>query len=173
LLTLPYVYSSNESEFWDNKTGILVNHAYLNTIQHKRSGVIIVLLTVFLSFPVMAQYDSLAYDNTTDLNIAKSQNIKIQAAEDAISIANVFTPNNDGVNDYFLVTTIDEVPLKMNIFTRAGILVYESEGTKLTWDGYAASGQKLTQGIYFYTIEPLGADPDKLYKKSGFFYLYR
>jgi len=61
----------------------------------------------------------------------------------------------------------------MNIFTRAGILVYKSEGTRPTWDGKAASGQELSEGIYFYTIEALIEDPNKLYKKSGFFYLYR
>jgi gliding motility-associated-like protein len=145
----------------------------LNTIQHKKSGIFLVLLTVCLSFPVIAQNDSIVINNPTDLPLAKSQNIAIQAAGEAISIPNVFTPNDNGVNDYFLVTTVDEVPLKMNIFTRAGILVFKTEGTKLTWDGKAASGQELSTGIYFYTIEPLGADPDNLYKKAGFFYLYR
>ncbi len=131
------------------------------------------LLTVCLSFPLLAQNDSLVVNDQEDAMLTKSQIIAIQAADEAISIPNVFTPNDDGANDYFLVTTMGEVPLKMNIFTRAGILVYKTEGTKLTWDGYAASGQKLTQGIYFYTIEPLVDDPGKLYNKTGFFYLYR
>jgi gliding motility-associated-like protein len=108
-----------------------------------------------------------------DLIIAKSQYIVVQKADEVISISNVFTPNNDGYNDDFLVTTPDEVPLKMNIFTRAGILVYKTEGTTLSWNGYAASGQKLSAGIYFYTIEALGADPANVYNKKGFFYMYR
>lgn len=116
---------------------------------------------------------SLVFNNRMDLIITKSQYITVQMAEDVISIPNVFTPNDDTYNDDFLVTTQAEIPLKMNIFTRAGILVYKTEGTKLTWNGYAASGQQLSTGIYFYSIEALGADPNKLYKKSGFFYMYR
>jgi gliding motility-associated-like protein len=203
----------------------------LNTIQHKKSGVLIVLLALCLCFPAVAQYDftasetngyaplkvkfhfvssatvdtiskyywdfgngqtstlespdtviyntpgtyspSLVFNDRMNLIITKSQYITVQAAEDVISISNVFSPNDDGINDIFLVTTQAEVPLKMNIFTRAGILVYKTEGTSLTWNGYAASGQKLSAGIYFYTIEALGADPNKLYNKTGFFYMYR
>jgi gliding motility-associated-like protein len=203
----------------------------LNTIKHKKSGVLIVLLAMCLCFPAVAQYDftaseisgyaplkvkyhfissasvdsirsyywdfgngqtsilespdtviydspgtytpSLVFNDRMDLIISKSQYITVLLPEDVISISNVFSPNDDGINDDFLVTTPDEVPLKMNIFTRAGILVYKTEGTSLTWNGYAASGQKLSTGIYFYTIESLVADPNKLYNKSGFFYMYR
>jgi gliding motility-associated-like protein len=203
----------------------------LNTIQHKKSGVLIVLLAICLCFPAVAQYDftasettgyaplkvkftfvnsasvdtisdyywdfgngqsstlespdtviydtygiyspSVVFNNRMDLVITKSQYIEVQPPEEVISVSNVFTPNDDGKNDYFLVTTQAEVPLKMNIFTRAGILVYKTEGTRLTWNGYAASGQQLSAGIYFYTIEALGADPNKLYSKSSFFYMYR
>jgi gliding motility-associated-like protein len=115
---------------------------------------------------------SLVFNNRMDLMIVKSQYITVQAIDDVINISNVFTPNGDNINDDFLVTTGDEVPLKMNIFTRAGIMVYKTEGTVLSWNGYAASGQRRTPGIYFYTVEAQGADPNKLYSKSGFFYMY-
>jgi gliding motility-associated-like protein len=90
-----------------------------------------------------------------------------------ISVQNVFTPNGDGVNDFFVITSNGGFPISLSIFTRAGILVYSIEGTTLTWDGRTASGQELNPGIYFYTIEALTGDPNKRYSKAGVLYMYK
>ncbi len=90
-----------------------------------------------------------------------------------ISVQNVFTPNDDGYNDYFMVSSNGGFPISLRIFTRAGILVYEAEGTTLTWDGRTASGMELNPGIYFYSIKALEGDPNKRYSKAGVLYLYR
>ncbi|MBN1791138.1 MAG: gliding motility-associated C-terminal domain-containing protein [Bacteroidales bacterium] len=90
-----------------------------------------------------------------------------------LSVQNVFTPNDDGYNDYFMVSSNGGFPISLRIFTRAGILVYETEGTTLTWDGRTASGMELKPGIYFYSIKALEGDPNKRYSKAGVLYLYR
>jgi gliding motility-associated-like protein len=90
-----------------------------------------------------------------------------------ISVQNVFTPNGDGFNDYFMITSNGGFPISLRIFTRAGILVYESEGTTITWDGRTASGMELNPGIYFYSIRALEGDPTNRYSKTGVLYLYR
>lgn len=89
-----------------------------------------------------------------------------------ISIQNVFTPNNDGDNDYFIVNTNGSVPVIVKIFTRAGVLLYEAEGTIVSWDAYTVSGQKVRPGIYFYVIEALSGDPGGKYTKAGALYMY-
>jgi len=93
--------------------------------------------------------------------------------QEEISVQNVFTPNGDNFNDFFMVSSQGTFPLKVKIFTRAGVLVYEAEGTRILWDGYAASGQKLNPGVYFYTIESLMGDPDNRYSKAGILYMYK
>jgi gliding motility-associated-like protein len=95
------------------------------------------------------------------------------AVYEEISIQNVFTPNNDGENDWFVLTSGGGLPLVLRIFTRAGSLVYEIEGTTLTWDGRTASGLELSPGIYFYAVEALQGDPNKRYTKAGVLYLYK
>ena len=107
-----------------------------------------------------------------DLGCSSTSEQDVYVLEE-ISVQNVFTPNGDGFNDYFMITSNGGFPLSLRIFTRAGILVYESEGTTLTWDGKTASGMELNPGIYFYSIRALEGDPTKRYSKAGVLYLYK
>ncbi|MBN1413465.1 MAG: gliding motility-associated C-terminal domain-containing protein [Bacteroidales bacterium] len=90
-----------------------------------------------------------------------------------LQVQNVFTPNNDGINDIFEVSSNGSVPLSIKIFTRTGSLVYETEGYTITWDGRTAWGLELSQGVYFYVLDAINNDPNKRFRKTGFIYLYR
>ncbi len=88
-----------------------------------------------------------------------------------ILVQNVFTPNDDGINDFFMINSA--IPLEIKIFTRAGLLVFQAEGTEIIWYGETATGIKLDAGIYFYVLKALSGDPGEKYDKAGFIYLYK
>jgi gliding motility-associated-like protein len=89
-----------------------------------------------------------------------------------IEIPNVFTPNNDGTNDLFTITSTGVKEITLQIFNRWGQKMYEFTGAKAGWDGVTDSGQKATDGTYFYFIIAKGYD-DKEVKKNGSLGLYR
>jgi gliding motility-associated-like protein len=99
-----------------------------------------------------------------------------------LEIPNVFTPDGDGINDFFLVNSTSLRTLNVEIYSRSGLLVYSfsGEGQRLAewpgWDGNINnSSRKATPGVYFYIIRGQGWD-DILYDNKsyrGFFYLYR
>lgn len=63
-------------------------------------------------------------------------------------IPNVFTPNNDGVNDVFeLSEKLDYI-----IFDRWGLKVFESTNDNKKWNGHDLFGNELNEGIYFLLI---------------------
>ncbi len=72
-------------------------------------------------------------------------------------IPEVFTPNDDGKNDFFVIKGGKK--LKLTVFNRWGNKVYEKSEYDNTWNGYPnASGlilgnSKLPQGTYYYIIE--------------------
>lgn len=87
--------------------------------------------------------------------------------KNVLEIPNVFTPNNDGLNDFFAVRTDGITEYSLKIFSRKGYLLTKLHGTSLVWDGKLPSGQKASPGIYYYILsDHIGM------VKSGFFYLY-
>tara|TARA_Y100000991_G_scaffold62075_1_gene46075 strand:+ start:1743 stop:3443 length:1701 start_codon:yes stop_codon:yes gene_type:complete len=69
---------------------------------------------------------------------------------------NVFTPNNDGINDFFVPINLNQYPNPhVLIFNRWGELVYENSNYQNDWSGtHYKSGQELNEGIYYYLIDP-------------------
>ena len=74
-----------------------------------------------------------------------------------LKIPSGFTPNNDGVNDYFaLDVSINPCfdTFKVLIYDRWGLQVYETEDPLFKWYGIDMnSGKELNDGTYFYIID--------------------
>jgi gliding motility-associated-like protein len=47
----------------------------------------------------------------------------------------VFSPDNDGVNDFLTAFGLDLVNLEIEIFNRWGQMVYKSNLNEMAWDG--------------------------------------
>lgn len=67
--------------------------------------------------------------------------------------ANIFTPNGDGLNDYFYIPDLPENFCSsrfadIKIFNRWGQKMYQSTQSNFRWDGSGA-----TAGVYFYVID--------------------
>lgn len=75
-------------------------------------------------------------------------------------LPNVFTPNNDGVNDTWGISfsTVNEhiKNFKMSIYNRWGLLVYSTNSELNTpnshWDGHTTSGEECSEGVYYYIV---------------------
>lgn len=99
-----------------------------------------------------------------------------------LHIPNVFTPDDDGYNDRFMVEAKSLRFISVEVFSQSGLKVYgfSGEGDRLKdwtgWDGKINNTSiNASPGVYFYIIRALGWDnvryDSKLYR--GFLYLYR
>ncbi len=69
-------------------------------------------------------------------------------------IPNTFTPNNDGIHDFWEIKYLFTYPgNKVQVFTRTGQKVFESNGYAKPWDGNM-NGKSLPFDTYYYIIEP-------------------
>ncbi|MCR5646386.1 MAG: gliding motility-associated C-terminal domain-containing protein [Bacteroidales bacterium] len=84
-------------------------------------------------------------------------------------LPNVFTPNDDGINDVFVPRDITPeliTNVKMHIFNRWGRTVYDTDDIFINWNGrVGGSGQPCSTGTYFYVCDVEMQTPEGLVAK--------
>ncbi|MEQ8414461.1 MAG: gliding motility-associated C-terminal domain-containing protein [Imperialibacter sp.] len=66
---------------------------------------------------------------------------------------NVFTPNNDGLNECFIIEGVELYTQSLlTVVDRSGHEVFSKVGYKNDWDG-TRNGQPLPTGVYYYVLE--------------------
>ncbi len=89
------------------------------------------------------------------------------------SLPNVFSPNNDGVNEFFTLSYDIFESYDIIILNRWGNVVSEKLNTNGTilWDGFNKGGNPCTEGVYFYKF--VGYLQGTSLPKEGFVTLVR
>lgn len=87
---------------------------------------------------------------------------------DSIQVFSGFSPNGDGINDYFTIVGLSGlVDNKLMVYNRWGNLVYKKENYQGNWDG-TWNGGILPDGTYFYVLSIEGQR-----ERAGYVYLHR
>ena len=85
-------------------------------------------------------------------NCTASDTILINRRKDCevfLEMPNIFTPNNDGINDLFLPISSKGVTfMHLKIYNRWGDKVFETNGLSVEWDG-----EDVSDGVYFWVID--------------------
>uniref|UniRef100_UPI0026140F20 T9SS type B sorting domain-containing protein n=3 Tax=uncultured Psychroserpens sp. TaxID=255436 RepID=UPI0026140F20 len=93
-----------------------------------------------------------------------------------LTIYNEFSPNGDGVNEFFVIDCIETFPNNtLEIYNRWGNIVYETKGYRNDWNGTSngravlSQGDQLPVGTYYYVIDlGNGSEP-----RVGWLYINR
>jgi gliding motility-associated-like protein len=91
-----------------------------------------------------------------------------------LEIPNVFSPNNDGINDIFRLIKNPFKSYEVIILNRWGNELAKTEVTDddYLWDGRLGNNQIALEGVYFYAIK--GFQIDGVYREEqGFFHLIK
>ncbi len=76
----------------------------------------------------------------------------LQQCPTRIYVANAFSPNGDGINDFFGVSGLDIISIRFSVFDRWGQLLFESDNQKKVWDGNFG-GMQVAQGEYVWVLD--------------------
>jgi gliding motility-associated-like protein len=88
------------------------------------------------------------------------QDIVVGESE-SLYIPNAFSPNADGINDYFKVYCTGIIEMDVIIYDRWGVKVYEYNTVEGKWDGWH-NGQPSPEDVYVYKVIAKGVVHDNI-----------
>jgi OOP family OmpA-OmpF porin len=94
--------------------------------------------------------------------------VYIRESQIEIDFPNVFTPNNDEINDHYVPILVSITNWSCYIVNRWGNSIVKLDQTNPYWDG-KVNGVDCSEGVYYYSFEA----PEIGLKKTGFFSLIR
>jgi gliding motility-associated-like protein len=91
-------------------------------------------------------------DSIDDSNVV-SRMIKITKVFPELSLVNAFTPNSDGVDDFWDFVNLEfYTEIRIAVFDQNGMQVFDCDDKDCKWDG-KIKGKELPAGPYFYSID--------------------
>lgn len=72
--------------------------------------------------------------------------------EPELFVPNVFSPNGDGVNDFFVLKYDGDESFHIQIYDRWGVKYFDTHNKTQHWNGQDLNGQAAAEGTYFYSV---------------------
>ena len=92
-------------------------------------------------------------DNSSPLKCKDSTTLCLDVLMNiSLVIPNVFSPNDDGINDFFSIKTTGITDLNCDIFDRWGLKLFSWNGVTGYWDGTEKT-KKAVEGTYYYVVQ--------------------
>jgi gliding motility-associated-like protein len=91
--------------------------------------------------------------------VTDSTTIRFQSCEPELFVPNAFSPDQDGVNDFFLAYGVNISSFTMQVYNRWGELLYESHNLTDGWDG-SKNGKACPPDVYVWIINYESAAAD-------------
>ena len=124
----------------------------------------------------------LPFDDDSSQNVLDNEglrmgidNIKLEAMNvcySAVEMPNVFTPDGNGINEYFSPITFYGIEQYHFVIQNCwGNIVFETTDESMYWDGTVA-GAVASEGTYFWKASYINLDGRNI-EKQGFFSLIR
>ncbi|RZK76983.1 MAG: tandem-95 repeat protein, partial [Pedobacter sp.] len=93
-------------------------------------------------------------------NVTPSVLTPVTLTKELLKIPGGFSPNNDGINDFFVIENSQGKKINLEIYNRWGNRVYRSKEYQNTWNGRSNEGirigEDLPVGTYYYIIQIAG-----------------
>ncbi|RMG55719.1 MAG: PKD domain-containing protein [Bacteroidetes bacterium] len=93
----------------------------------------------------------------TDVNGCVTTLDKVVEVKEVTTVAmpTAFSPNGDGINDFFRAGLYNMQDFNIQVFNRWGRKIYESDDPNFAWDGTTLDGKPVREGVYVYVVNAI------------------
>ena len=115
--------------------------------------------------------------NCIVLMLALATGLQAQSPEVLVYVPNVFTPNLDGLNDFYTIETKGISTITFTVFDRMADVIYTYDGPpeKLIWNGDSAKNGKAFQvgGYAWFLVATPSSPKQETITRSGVLMIMR
>ncbi|MBX3101686.1 MAG: gliding motility-associated C-terminal domain-containing protein [Bacteroidetes bacterium] len=125
--------------------------------------------TINVTFPREGVY-TVTLRATTDRGCTDVISRQVEfSSRPSLAYPSAFSPNNDGLNDDFLIYGKNIVSSTLRIYSRWGTLVRSlaATGESVAWDGRDETGEDVPEGVYVWLYEGLDSQGKKVSANGG------
>jgi len=148
-----------------------------------KAKIIILLISIITGINGFAQNTEIVYNENMNIYrvvAVQNQNEQIVSVSNTIAVEkpltlyapNAFSPDGDGVNDFFSVKGQGADNFSLEVYNRWGQMVYQSDDLNEEWNG-DYRGSQVPMGTYVYQVKAVNVSGDNTMVKKGTVVLVR
>jgi gliding motility-associated-like protein len=136
----------------------LTVHVVLGDMQGEfRNTAVVTGISVKTGLPVTDQStNGLNPDSQTAGDFTPNEPTPVTLTKDGIKVPGGFSPNNDGINDLFVIENANNKQISLEVYNRWGNRIYKATTYQNTWNGKTTEGihvgDDVPAGTYYYIL---------------------
>ena len=104
------------------------------------------------STPPIVEEATVILEDVVEVQEEVFEEIVEEENEESIILPNIFTPNNDGSNDFFTIEMNEKLDFQIVVIDQTNTVVFQSNDRNFRWDGTMMSGEPAPSGNYVYFL---------------------
>ena len=104
------------------------------------------------STPIIVEEATVVVEDVVEIQEEVFEELVEEENEESIILPNIFTPNNDGSNDFFIIEMSEKLDFQIVVIDQTNTVVFQSNDRNFRWDGTMMSGEPAPSGDYVYFL---------------------
>lgn len=148
----PVLYACCDTVILNGESVSLMAKGFLHYLWNPATGLNCDTCSNAIATPSVTTTYTITANDSTGCIVIKEITVTVEPPCSSFIVPDVFTPNGDGINDFFEIKAENTSQYSIIIYDRWGREVFKSSNPTLYWDGKTENGANAADGVYYYIL---------------------